>query len=133
VVSLGLTDHITVTVGSAFPFWLMDRQAINVMGGLKVGGSLSEHFAGVPLSVSRAGWEGPRFFVGTLGGSLRLTNRLAAVTEHWVLFGYMAEPTMLNSLGLRILGERWGVDLGAVRVPNVAIPIPWVNFSWHWG
>jgi hypothetical protein len=169
MVSLGVTDHLTVTVGSALPFWLSDTRTINFVGGVKVGGEWTKHFhvavgleavalpigrsafgqgyvattlgspdahltlgLGVPLSVSTLRFEEPRFVIGTLGGTLRLTNRLALVTEHWALFGYMAEPQLLNSLGLRIIGERWGVDLGAMRVPTVAIPVPWLNFSWHW-
>ncbi len=48
VASVGLTDHVTVTLGSVLPGLLQGRTGLNFVGGVKVGGSLSErlHLAG---------------------------------------------------------------------------------------
>jgi hypothetical protein len=169
MVSLGLTDHVTVSVGSAVPVFVADRRYLHMAGGLKVGGAVSErvHLAagveglvlpvapstlglvygvatygipdaqlslsvGVPFSFSSEGAQVAHLFAGSLGGSLRLSHRLAGVTENWVLMGPTYQAALVNSLALRILGERWTVDLGALRATGIPIPLPWVNFSWHW-
>jgi hypothetical protein len=170
VVAVGLSDHVTLSVGSALPALAMDSRALHVVGGLKVGGSVSERLhlavgaetvvvpflpstfglvygaatygipdaqltlsAGVPFAVDS--WQGPRaahFFTGSLGGSLRLSKGLAAVTENWVLMGPTYRTALINSLALRILGESWTVDLGGVYTTEIPIPLPWLSFSWHW-
>ncbi len=169
MVSLGVTDHVTVSVGSVLPLFAVDERFIHVAGGLKVGGSVSERFhlavgveaavlpiapstfglvygaatygtadaqltlsAGVPFEFYRGGHRMGELVAGSLGGSLRLTDRLAGVTEHWVLLGPSYVPTLVNSVGLRVLGERWTVDLGGAYATGLPFPLPWVNFSWHW-
>ena len=44
-----------------------------------------------------------------------------------------ASLPMLNSFGARLFGERWAVDLGAIYVHGVTIPIPWVDFVYNFG
>jgi len=54
VASMGLTDHVTVTLGSVLPGLLQGRNGLNFVGGVKVGGSLSERLhlaAGVEMAV----------------------------------------------------------------------------------
>ena len=73
--------------------------------------------------------------LGNVSGHLRLTRHLAAVTENWVFLSpspFIDPLPMVNTLALRIMGQRWSVDLGAVRYagPNF---LPWVDLSWHWG
>lgn len=55
VASVGLTDHVTVTLGSVLPGLLLQgRQGLNFVGGVKVGGSLTERLhlaAGVEMAV----------------------------------------------------------------------------------
>jgi hypothetical protein len=171
MVSLGVTDNLTVTVGSALPMWMLERRMIHVALGLKVGGSLNErlHLAvgvegaamplapsglgllygaatygtpdahvtlnlGVPFNLVPNGFSSvARYYAAGLSGTLRLTNGLAGVTENWVLLGMSPEPVLLNSVALRVLGERWAVDLGAAYTRGLNFPLPWVNFSWHWG
>jgi hypothetical protein len=77
--------------------------------------------------------------VTTLSGNLRLTRGLALVTENWLL-PTVYEPgdrslPMFNSLGVRIFGEHWAVDIGAIRVPQlpVFVPIPWLDFTYNFG
>jgi hypothetical protein len=74
-----------------------------------------------------------------VSGNLRLTQRVALVTENWVIpslfdnsYGQQQLP-MINSLAVRMLGERWAVDLGLIRVPQVGFPIPWLDFTYNFG
>ncbi|PTL84972.1 hypothetical protein [Vitiosangium sp. GDMCC 1.1324] len=172
MVSLGVTDHLTLTVGSALPMWVLDKRMINVAFGVKVGASFTERLhlavgvesavmplapsglgliygaatygtpdahvtlsAGVPFELTSSGLSSvAHFYAGSLSGGLRLSKGLAGVTENWVLLGMMgSEPVFLNSLALRVLGERWAVDIGAAYTRGLYLPVPWVNFSWHWG
>ncbi|HEX8436240.1 hypothetical protein [Archangium sp.] len=169
LVSLGLTDHLTVSVGSVLPLFVVDRRYVHVAGGVKVGGSVSERLhlaggveavvlpiapstfglvfgavtygtpdaqltlsAGIPFEFYSGGNRVAELVAWSLGGSLRLTDRLAGVTEHWALLGPSYIPTLVNSVGLRVLGERWTVDLGGAYATGLPFPLPWVNFSWHW-
>jgi hypothetical protein len=71
----------------------------------------------------------------TLNGSARIHQNFSLVTENWVLPGFanISNPfdAMLNALALRIMLDRWTVDVGAVRVG--AFPGPWLDISYHWG
>jgi hypothetical protein len=170
--SLGVTDHVTVTLGSVLPGLLGGRQGLNLVGGVKVGGSLSErlHLAGgvemavLPFMasgfglaygsltygtpdahVTLGGGVTPLFYtnqfipagmtLGNVSGHLRLTQHLAAVTEHWVFLSpspFADKVPMINMLSLRVMGKNWSVDLGAARIPS-SIFVPWADLSWHWG
>lgn len=170
--SVGLTDHVTVTLGSVLPGLLQGRNGLNFVGGVKVGGSPLEwlHLAvgaemavfpfmvsgigvaygsltlGNPdVHVTVGGGITPFFYtnqfipngstVGNVSGHLRLTRHLAAVTENWVFLGstpFAEELPMFNTLALRIMGQHWSVDLGAVRLPGSHF-LPWLDLSWHWG
>jgi hypothetical protein len=85
---------------------------------------------------------GSQVFPGTLlltaSGNLRLTQRLSLVSENWVvpsLADSLSDGTlpMVNSLAARIFGEKWAVDVGLIRVPQVPIPIPWLDFTYNFG
>jgi hypothetical protein len=75
----------------------------------------------------------------TVNGNLRVSQRLALVTENWLIPTVFARHPeraypMVNSLALRIFGERWAVDLGAVHVSQLpAVPIPWLDFTYNFG
>ena len=170
--SVGLTDHVTVTIGSVLPGLLQGHQGLNFVGGVKVGGSPAEwlHLAvgaemvvlpfmasGIGLAygsltlgnpdahVTVGGGAIPFFYtnqfvpaaaaLGSVSGHLRLTRHFAAVTENWVFLSptpFVGEVPMFNTLALRIMGQHWSVDLGAVRLPGSTF-LPWVDLSWHWG
>jgi hypothetical protein len=172
VASVGVTDHVTVTLGSVLPGLLQGRQGLNLVGGVKVGGSLSERLhlaAGVEMAVlpfmatgfglaygsltygtpdahvTVGGGVTPLFYtnqfipagmtLGNVSGQLRMTQHLAAVTEHWVFLSpspFADRVPMINMLALRILGQRWSVDVGAARLPG-SLFLPWADLSWHWG
>ena len=79
-----------------------------------------------------------RPFITTLSGNLRVSQRLALITENWLVptlnqQNAVVDFLMFNSLALRIFGERWAVDVGAIRVPYWATPIPWLDFTYNFG
>lgn len=76
-----------------------------------------------------------RHYIVAVGGNVRMTQTLSLVTENWVmptLFDSTPLP-VLNALALRIFGEHWAVDLGAIHIPDVPVPIPWLDFTYNFG
>jgi hypothetical protein len=76
--------------------------------------------------------------VTTLSGNVRVGQNVALVSENWLIPGFISpgatgELPMLNSLAVRIFGKQWAVDIGGIRVPNVPIPIPWLDFAYNFG
>jgi hypothetical protein len=175
--SFGVTDHITLQAGAVIPAWFAPNGlGLNFIGGLKVGGSVSERFhlaAGAQaLVLPSLGTSGPigggflfgtatygtpdahvslatgvPFFLGTnapntldallvtVSGNLRVGQGTALVTENWIIPAAQIynDVPMVNSLALRFFGTNWAVDVGAVRVPGTAIPIPWLDFAYNFG
>jgi hypothetical protein len=79
-----------------------------------------------------------RHYIVALSGNVRMSQRLALVTENWLLPTLADEVAnnqfpMLNSLALRIFGEHWAVDIGGIRMPGIPIPIPWLDFTYNFG
>lgn len=76
-------------------------------------------------------------FIVTLNGNLRVGQRVALVTENWLLptmgTTYSGQLPMINSLAARIFGENWAVDLGLIRVADVPFPFPWLDFTYNFG
>ncbi len=74
----------------------------------------------------------------TLSGNYRLSRSLALVTENWL---YMPIPQpesygLVNSLALRIMGDKLATDVGFVIVSEshgmlIPIPAPWLNFTYN--
>lgn len=172
-VGYGITDFLTISVGAAIPFWFVS-EGFNVIGGLKLGVSLSEILrlsagasiwwipAGDPdvsfglltgtvtvgttnlnLSVSAgfpytlvSGAEDVGNAVFIVAGNWRLSRTLALVTENWILLDSTAWDTttpMINSLVLRIFGDRIAVDVGLIIVPEASFPPPWLAFTYNFG
>lgn len=70
-----------------------------------------------------------------LGGSARLSDRLALVSENWILVG---EPVSQQPIGLalRFLGDRLSADVGFVfsgETLDEGVPVPWLSVSYHFG
>jgi hypothetical protein len=79
-----------------------------------------------------------RHYIVAVSGNVRMTQTLALVTENWVMPTILEglsdnQLPMINSLALRLFGEHWSVDLGGVRIPEVPIPIPWLDFTYNFG
>lgn len=171
-VSYGLTDNVTLQAGAILPLWLAGENGFNVIGGVKIGGSLTDrlHLAGgaqalvvptygamgflfgtatygtpdahlslavgAPFTLVQGSSSIASQVITTLSGNVRMSQRLALVTENWLMPAYISsnsELPMLNSLALRIFGQQWAVDIGAVRVPGAPFPIPWLDFAYNFG
>lgn len=72
-----------------------------------------------------------------LGGNLRLSNRIALVSESWMLLDEGWELAQQPfGVAARFLGERVSADLGFILVGDVleeGLPIPWLSVSYHIG
>jgi hypothetical protein len=72
-----------------------------------------------------------------LSGKLRLTRGLSLTTENWLITNtgptiYSSKGEVILSLAVRAFGEKWAVDVGALRFPGADFPVPWLNFSYRW-
>jgi hypothetical protein len=72
-----------------------------------------------------------------VGGTVRMSPRLALVSENWLI---LTEDFKLSeqpfALGVRFLGERLTADVGMVFVGEVieeGFPIPWLSVTYHFG
>lgn len=76
-----------------------------------------------------------RHYIVAVSGNVRMSRTVALVSENWALPTLFENDPfpMVNSLALRIFGEHWSVDLGGVRIPEVPIPIPWLDFTYNFG
>lgn len=67
----------------------------------------------------------------TVSGNLRVWDRLAIVSENWILPG--ANDAYALSGALRFIGQRLGVDAGLIFVDGASVPIPWLDFTFNFG
>jgi hypothetical protein len=162
----GVTDHLTIGLGTAVPF-LFVKDGANLTGTLRVGGSVGEYVhlaAGVQgfwLPGVEAGTTagflfgtvtlgtpdlnlgvsaGPPFVAGTAGndvgrvlvsvsGNARLSEHVALVTENWL--APSSSTGYALGFAVRFIGQRLGVDAGLVFVEGAQVPLPWLDFTWH--
>jgi hypothetical protein len=173
-VTYGLTDYLTLRAGSVVPaLFLPEGEGVNFIGGLKVGGALSEqlHLAAGAEMLVLPGLETGGGAIGLLFGSVtygtpelhatlsvgrpvvvgegdlddlplvivpsgawRMSRRLALVSENWVLpFQGEEKFSLVNALALRFLGEQWSADVGLIHDPEAPVPVPWLDFTYHFG
>ncbi|WP_143196169.1 hypothetical protein [Archangium sp. Cb G35] len=92
---------------------------------------------GKPFTLTNSGGSLDSTIITTLSGNLRLSQRVALVTENWLMPTFIesgnSQLPMINSLAVRLFGESWAVDLGGIRVPGLSLPIPWVDFAYNFG
>jgi hypothetical protein len=72
-----------------------------------------------------------------LGGTARLSSRLAFVSENWLIlhddFKLSEQPF---ALGVRFLGDRLSADIGVILVGELideGFPVPWLSVTYHFG
>ncbi|MEO8500411.1 MAG: hypothetical protein ABI565_05805 [Vicinamibacteria bacterium] len=72
-----------------------------------------------------------------VGGTARLSRRLALVSENWLVlskdFKLSEQPF---ALAVRFLGDQLTADVGVVLVGNViqeGFPLPWLSVTYHFG
>ena len=69
--------------------------------------------------------------VFSVSGNWRVARSFALVSENW--FVPVDDSTkVVGSAAVRFIGERVGVDLGFVFAQGATIPVPWLDFTWHW-
>lgn len=67
----------------------------------------------------------------SVSGNLRVSRSIALVSENW--FVPVDNSTkVIGSAAVRFIGERIGVDLGFLFPQGSSIPVPWLDFTWHW-
>jgi hypothetical protein len=86
--------------------------------------------AGPPFMLSRGENELGSVLV-SLSGALRVSRSVALVTENWIV-PVDGEARVVGSGAVRFIADRLGVDVGLVFARDVEIPIPWLDFTWHW-
>lgn len=72
-----------------------------------------------------------------VGGTARLSKRLALVSENWLIlhedFELSEQPF---AVGLRFLGDKLSADVGLILIGEVieeGLPVPWLSVSYHFG
>jgi hypothetical protein len=70
--------------------------------------------------------------VVSISGNARISRSFALVSENW-LVQVEGSTEVVGSAALRFIGERLGVDAGFVFAKGTTIPVPWLDFTWHFG
>ncbi len=72
-----------------------------------------------------------------VGGTARLSRRLALVSENWLI---LSEDFKLSeqpfAVGVRFLGDRLTADVGVVLIGEAlqdGFPVPWLSVTYHFG
>lgn len=71
-------------------------------------------------------------WVFSVSGNWRVGRSIALVTENW-LVPVDGKTEVVDSLAVRFIGERLAVDAGFIFKIGEPYPIPWLDFTWHWG
>jgi len=141
IVALKLThtlieDTLHVAVGSeVFIAGFADVGALGFVFGSATYGNDERHFTltvGKPFQMDADSRElGPAIL--TASGTYRLTYRLAAVTENWlVLPDEDGDILYFNGLAARFIWDDWALDLGGIFVTDFEAPIPWLDITYNW-
>ncbi len=67
----------------------------------------------------------------TVSGNWRVSRSIALVSENWFV-PVNGSTKVVASAAVRFIGERLGVDLGFLFPQGSSIPVPWLDFTWHW-
>ena len=67
----------------------------------------------------------------SISGNMRLGRSVALVSENWIV-PVDGSSEVIGSLAVRLIGERLGVDVGFVFAKGMTVPVPWLDFTWHW-
>lgn len=84
--------------------------------------------AGPPLTSD--GDRGP--LLVSVSGALRVADRIALVTENWIIPGG-EEPINIFSGAVRFIGRGLAVDAGLVALEGFPVALPWLDFTWRVG
>ncbi|HEU4385336.1 MAG TPA: hypothetical protein VFR85_17760 [Anaeromyxobacteraceae bacterium] len=139
-VGVGLGEILHVSAGGSI--WWIPGADPAVTFGLVTGtvtiGTPNLHLslaASFPYTL-QSGAEDVGDMILIVAGNWRLSRTLALVTENWIFMNSTAwdvTTPMINSLVLRIFGDRIAVDLGLLVVPETSFPPPWLAFTYNFG
>ncbi len=86
--------------------------------------------AGPPFALSHGTSQLGKAVV-SVSGNWRVARSVALVSENW--FVPVDHTTkVVGSAAIRFIGERLGVDAGFLFFQGTSVPIPWLDFTWHW-
>ncbi len=130
----------TDTLGLGFAVATLGRPDRSLTLGLGVARTVSEEYY---PEYARGEWQGnfrnraSYTPVVMIGGTARVSRRLALVSENWLILG---ETFRLSeqpfAVGVRFLGDRLTADAGLIVVGEVikeGFPVPWLSVSYHFG
>jgi hypothetical protein len=69
--------------------------------------------------------------LASVSGALRLSPSFALVSENWIV-PIDGSTHLIGSGALRFIAARLGIDVGLVFVQGAQVPVPWLDFTWHW-
>jgi hypothetical protein len=87
--------------------------------------------AGPPFAIGSGTSELGKAVV-SVSGNWRVSRSIALVSENW--FAQVEGSTeWIGSAAVRFIGDRLGVDAGFLFASGTTFPVPWLDFTWHWG
>ena len=130
----------TSTLGVGFVMATLGKPDKSLTVGGGVARTVSEEYY---TEYTGRGWQGnfrnrvEYTPVVMLGGTARLSPRLALVSENWLV---LSEDFRLSeqpfAVGVRFLGDRLTADVGVVLVGEMiedGFPLPWLSVTYHFG
>ena len=133
-------DGETETLGLGFVMATFGKPDKSLTVGGGVARTVSEEYYG---EYTERGWQGnfsnKAYYtpVVMVGGTARLSPRLALVSENWlVLSEDFRLSEQLFAVGVRFLGDRLTADVGVVLVGELlddGFPLPWLSVTYHFG
>jgi len=87
--------------------------------------------AGPPFGVGNGTSELGKVVV-SVSGNWRVSRSIALVSENWFV-QVDGTTEVLGSAAVRFIGDRLGVDAGFLFSPGSSFPVPWLDFTWHFG
>jgi len=137
------SDRFSASVGALYMAWYgLDESvsagmlfAVGTYGSDDLSVTFGTGLGYAKLEDEETQWAKHPVFI--LGGSWRLGNSIALVSENWVIGG---KDFRLNEqpfvLALRFLGDRLSADFGAILVGEIldaGFPIPWLSITYNFG
>lgn len=107
--------------------------AVGILFGTLTLGDEDRHVslsAGPPFLLSKSSSALGAVLV-SLSGAVRVSPSFALVTDNW-LIPVDGRAYLVGSAALRFITDRLGIDAGFVFFEGAGVPLPWLDFSWHW-
>ena len=87
--------------------------------------------AGPPFAIGSGTSELGKVVV-SVSGNWRVARSIALVSENWFV-QVEGSTEVVGSAAVRFIGERLGVDAGFLFAKGATVPVPWLDFTWHFG